>query len=76
MTSLISREKLKEKELMRIFEDIDGEIALMAATAKFNYNLNKTTENDLNLKLAYIEDTTKIAELLKNRMCLLLKATS
>jgi hypothetical protein len=67
---------MKEKQLTRIFEDLDGEIALIAATAKFDYHLRKTTENDLKLKLAYIEDTTKLAELLKNRMTLLWQTTS
>ncbi|XES76698.1 MAG: hypothetical protein ACBZ72_11040 [Candidatus Bathyarchaeia archaeon] len=76
MSDLISREKLKEKELEHLFEGINGEIALLTATAKFDYNLRKTTENDLKIKLAYIEDTTKIAELLKNRMTLLWKTTS
>jgi hypothetical protein len=76
MTDLISREELKEKELMHIFEAIDGEIALIAATAKFEFNLRKTTENDLKIKLAYIEDTAKIVELLKNRISLLWKTTS
>jgi len=75
-SDLISREKMKEKQLLRIFEDIDGEIALITATAKFDFNLRKTTENDLKLKLAYIEDTVKLVELLRNRISLLWKTTS
>jgi len=75
-SDLISREKMKEKQLIRIFEDIDGEIALITATAKFDFNLRKTTENDLKLKLAYIEDTVKLVELLRNRISLLWKTTS
>jgi hypothetical protein len=76
MNNTISKQELKEKELIRIFEGIDEEIALIAASAKFDYNLRKTNENDLKIKLAYIEDTTKIVMLLKKRMSLLWQTTS
>ncbi len=49
--------QLKERELTRIFESLDGEIALVAANAKFNFTIRKTSEKDLKIVLAYIEDT-------------------
>ncbi|MCW4017613.1 MAG: hypothetical protein NWF00_02840 [Candidatus Bathyarchaeota archaeon] len=72
----ISKQELKEKELIRIFEGVDEEIDLITASAKFDYNLRKTNENDLKIKLAYIEDTAKIVTLLKNRISLRWQTTS
>ncbi len=76
MDGAINREKLKEKEIARIFEGIEGEIALITASAKFDFNLRKTTDKELELKLAYIEDTAKLVKLLKTRMNLLWETTS
>jgi hypothetical protein len=61
----MSKEKLKIKELNRIFEPIEGEIALIAASVKFDFNLRKTTEDELQMKLACIEETTELVRLLK-----------
>jgi hypothetical protein len=41
----IGRAKLKDRELARIFENIDGEIALITANAKFNFTIRKTGES-------------------------------
>lgn len=76
MDGAISKEKLKEKQTTRIFEDIEDEIALLTASAKFDFNTGKTTEKELQLKLAYIEDTSKLVKLLKARMNLLWETTS
>ena len=76
MDGAINREKLKEKEIARVFEDIEGEIALITANAKFDFNLRKTTEKELQLKLAYIADTTKLVKILKTRINLLVETTS
>ena len=53
-----------------------GEIALITASAKFNFTLRKTTEKDLKIMLAYIEDTKELVHLLKTRINLLWEATS
>jgi hypothetical protein len=37
MGALLNKE-LKERELIRMFEGIEGEIALITAGAKFDYN--------------------------------------
>ena len=66
----------KEREFQRIFEAIEDEIAILTANAKFYFTTCKTDENTLKLTLAYIEDTKKIIELLKNRMNLLMETTS
>ena len=58
----------KEREVQRIFEGIEDEIAILTATAKFNFTICKTDKNTLKLTLVYIEDTQKLIELLKNRM--------
>jgi hypothetical protein len=68
--------QLKEKELTKIFEHIDDEIALIIASAKFNFTTRKTSEKDLKIVLAYIEDTKKIVQILKSRMSLLSETTS
>jgi len=68
--------QLKGRELTRIFESIDGEIALITANAKFNFTIRKTDESYLKIVLAYIEDTKKLLGLLKARMSLLSEATS
>jgi hypothetical protein len=72
----LERTNLKERELARIFDNIDDEIALITANAKFNFTIQKTTELDLKIMLSYIEDTQKLVELLKVRMSLLSAATS
>jgi hypothetical protein len=66
--------KTPTKKLTQIFQDLEGEIALLTATAKFEYATNKITENDLKLKLAYIEDTKKLAAILKTRIARLREA--
>jgi hypothetical protein len=72
----ITKEQLKEKQITQIFDSIHDELALITATAKFEYTINKTTQSELNLKLAYIEDTAKLAQLLKTRLNLLWKTTN
>jgi hypothetical protein len=67
--------QLKERGLTKIFENINEEIALIAASAKFNFTIRKTSEKDLKITLAYIEDTKKIVQILKFRMNLLSEAT-
>jgi hypothetical protein len=67
--------QLKERELTKIFENITEEIALITASAKFNFTIRKTSEKDLKITLAYIEDTKKIVQILKFRMTLLSEAT-
>ena len=68
--------QLKERELTRIFENIKDELALITATAKLNYATRKTSEKDYKILLAYIDDTAKLADLLKNRLNLLSETTS
>jgi hypothetical protein len=72
----IERAQLKDRELTRLFDSINGEINLITANAKFNYTIRKTDENYLKIVLAYIEDTEKLVGLLKARMSLLSEATS
>jgi hypothetical protein len=68
--------QLKERELTRIFDSINGEMALLTANAKFNFTIRKTNEKDLKIVLAYIEDTKKLVEILRTRMSLISEATS
>jgi hypothetical protein len=75
MGALLSKE-LKERELIRMFEGIEGEIALITASAKFDFTIRKTREQDLKIILGYIEDTQKLVEILKTRINLLWEATS
>jgi hypothetical protein len=67
--------QLRGRELTKIFENINEEIALITASAKFNFTIRKTSEKDLKITLAYIEDTKKIVQILKFRMSLLSEAT-
>lgn len=76
MDDLISREKLKERELEKMFQDIEGEIDLITASAKLGFNLNKTSKENHKITLAYIEDTKKIVATLKSRINLLWETTS
>jgi hypothetical protein len=76
MDTQFTRQKLQQKNLTQIFQDLEGEIAPLTATAKFEYATNKITENDLKLKLAYIEGTKKLAAILKTRIALLIEATN
>ena len=71
-----TREQLKTHQLQKIFQAIDDEIAILTATAKYNHTTCKTDTNNLKLTLAYIDDTTKLATILKNRITLLTEATS
>ena len=71
----LEQAQLKERELTKIFKHIDDEIALITATAKFNFTTIKTSEKNLKIVLAYIEDTKKIAQILKFRMNLLSETT-
>ena len=71
----LEQAQLKERELTKIFEHIDDEIVLITATAKFNFTTRKTSEKNLKIVLAYIEDTKKIAQILKSRMNLLSETT-
>ncbi|HTY74805.1 MAG TPA: hypothetical protein VMD05_04485 [Candidatus Nanoarchaeia archaeon] len=76
MNGTINKEILKEKEITHLFQEIEEEIALIAASARFEFNLRKTTEKELELKLAYVEDTLNLMKILKTRMNLLWKTTS
>ena len=73
MEDTINKEKLKTKEITRIFANIEEKIALITASAKFAFNRRKTTEKELELKLAYIQDTANIVKILKTRTSLLWK---
>ena len=76
MDELISKEKLKERELMRMFEPIEGEMELIQASAKFNYTINKTPQKETEIILAYTDDTEKLLQILKKRIKLLQEITS
>ena len=68
--------QLKERELTKIFENIKEELALITASVKFNFTTRKTSEKDLKIVLAYIEDTAKLVDLLQSRLSLLSENTS
>ena len=68
--------QLKERELTKIFENIKEELALITASVKFNFTTRKTSEKDLKIVLAYIEDTAKLVNLLRSRLSLLTENTS
>jgi len=68
--------QLKERELTKIFENIKEELALITASVKFNFTTRKTNEKDLKVVLAYIDDTSKLVDLLKSRLSLLSEAIS
>jgi hypothetical protein len=70
------KDAFKERQIQRIFQEIDDEIAILTATAKFNHTTCKLDATMLQLTLAYIEDTTKLVQILKNRINLLSNATS
>jgi hypothetical protein len=72
----ITKEKLKERELVRMFEPIEGEIGLIEASAKFNYTINKTPEKETQVILAFAYDTERLVQVLKQRMMLLFEATT
>lgn len=69
-------QQLRTHQIEKVFQGIDDEIAILTATAKFNQLICKTDANTLTLTLAYIEDTKRLATLLKNRITLLTEATS
>jgi hypothetical protein len=71
-----NKNDLKNRQLTRIFNEINDEIALLTATAKFNYTTCKTDQQNLNVTLDYIEDTKKLATILKTRIKLLIQATN
>jgi len=68
--------ELKKRELIRMFEPIEGEMSLIEASAKFNYTINKTSEKETKIILAFAEDTERLILKLKERVKLLLDATS
>jgi len=68
--------QLKERELTKIFENIKDELALITASVKFNFATRKTNEKDLKVVLAYIDDTSKLVDLLRSRLSLLSEAIS
>jgi len=76
MDEVISREKLKERELIRMFEPIEGEMELIQASAKFNYRINKIPQKETEMILAYTDDTEKLLRILKKRIKLLQEITS
>lgn len=67
---------IKQHQLQKIFQELNDELAIIAATAKFNHTTCKTDTNQLKLTLDYIEDTTKLVNVLKNRLNLLIQTTS
>jgi hypothetical protein len=67
---------IKEREIERIFEPINDEIAILIANAKYNHTTCKTDKNTLNLTLAYIDDTARLVKLIKDRISLLIKTTN
>jgi hypothetical protein len=67
---------IKKREVARVFEAIDDEILLIAANAKFSFATCKMNKNNLQLTLAYLEDTKRIVEILKERVKILSEATS
>jgi len=69
-------QQLRTQQIQKVFQGIDDEIAILTATAKFNQLTCKTDANSLTLTLAYIEDTKRLAAVLKNRITLLTEATS
>jgi hypothetical protein len=75
MDDIISREKLKERELIRMFEPIEGEMELIQTNAKFNYTINKIPQKETEMILSYTNDTEKLLRILK-RIKLLLEITS
>jgi hypothetical protein len=76
MDEAITKEELKERELIRMFEPIEGEMNLIEASAKFNYTINKTPEKETKIILAYTDDTEKLVRILKKWIKLLLEAIS
>jgi hypothetical protein len=76
MAETLNKEKLKERELIRMFEPIEDEMGLIQASAKFNYTINKTPEKETQIILAYTDDTKKLVQVLKKRVKLLLDVTS
>jgi hypothetical protein len=75
MAEALTKEKLKERELMRVFEPIEDEIGLIKANAKFNYVISKTPEKETGIILAFAADTEKHVHVLKERVRLLLDVT-
>jgi hypothetical protein len=75
MVETLTKEKLKERELIRMFEPIEGEMSLIMASAKFNYTVNKTPERETKIILSFTEDTEQLVRILKERIKLLLDAT-
>jgi hypothetical protein len=69
-------QQLRTHQIEKVFQGIDDEIAILTATAKFNQLTCKTDANSLTLTLAYIEDTKRLAAVLKSRITLLTEATS
>ncbi len=76
MENAIEKTKLRNKQLTDLFNSLQDEITLIKVSAKFDLNLNKISEKEYRIKTAYIEDTKKIAELLKERMKLLWETTN
>lgn len=72
---MVSKEKLKQRELERIFEPIEGEMEVIQASAKFNYTINKTPQKETEIILAYTDDTEKLVQILKKRIKLLCEVT-
>jgi hypothetical protein len=68
--------QFRQREFSHMFEEINDEIALITANAKFNFTTCKINGNTLKLTLAYLEDTKKLVEILKERIKLLSEATS
>jgi hypothetical protein len=75
MAETLTKEKLKEKQLRRMFEPIEDEVGLIRASAKFNFTINKTPEKETQVILAFADDTETLVRMLKARVKLLLGVT-
>jgi hypothetical protein len=76
MIETLTKDELKQRELIRMFQPIEDEITILNATAKYNHTTCKTDTNALKLTQAYIDDTTKLVGVLKTRIKLLIDTTS
>jgi hypothetical protein len=76
MVETLTKEDLKKRQLVRMFEPIEGEMSLIEACVKFNYTINKTPQKETKIMLAFAEDTEQLIQILKERVKLLLDVTS
>lgn len=72
----LTKDQLKNRQVTRIFEEIDDELNLLVAESKFNFSTCKISDKTLALTLYYIEDTKKLCNILKTRINLLMETTT